>query len=1440
MYVIFKKTQKNEYKMNKQLMKLGLIVLLLLGLTLPISLIIIPQSSERFLPPPDFSEKHLANAQELGEQIIIDVGQYPKALDIADANNDGIPDCISANYLGWSASLLLWNATIENWNKISIPGNNASSDIEIADANNDGFNDIVIAHMCADTLVITWNDTTQTWNEGMNLFMGDMLHGVAVGDANNDGFNDIVVSNHVSESISIRYWNEELGEWEPPISKSVGSEPTDVCIADINHDTFNDIIVSNTLDDSLSVFFWDTIAQDWKPEHVISLDTMPQGICIADANNDNFNDIIVAGYGSDSIYIFHWNESIEDWEFILEKTVGLNPYSVAVGDINEDGYNDLVASNEGEHTISLLYWNENMGNWEDHIRRNVGQTPRDVKIGDVNNDNVNDIVVANHDDNTVSIFLGEESAPPTLDEALTDQLVAFGDVFYYDVNASDPSGIDHYWLTGTTSFTINNEGIITNSSLLSIGDYWFTIHVNDTLGYERSCVLRVSVQDIEKQTSDIIDEMLAKYLNEYNSYGYFPSHYQSSLQGIYYTLSVLNATEQLVQVNFEEITDIIMSYYDSAAELFMDAYATRYLDTDFDLEYYPLNTLLEVNCYAILSLELLGKLDVIEPQKSDFIDFIWSCFDPAEGGYIGQPYNESLHSNFKVASLDNTYFAVKTLDALIDSWTEYNGERTQIVTFIEDCQIFNLAFDFYGGFENDLDPTFRSLRVFGPNMLSSYYALKTLEVFGMQETINIEAFHTCLAAAYHEEEDYFEFSELSPYPDYCIYSATALGLDLALMTEYQGQEFNATEILNFLLNSRNEVGIWDSTPYYNFYELIDTFQITRSLKECEGMKNLTLPDKLTIAGAMAYFKSMCGYSTTPREYTRIELLYSIIHSFSRYDRISELALQELYVAFSSAYYYLEGNEYKGFYGSITEQQDTVEYYRSYPIEFYSMSNHEHSEHIDYLVNHKFSYWVLTSLEKLFKLDDFAFANNLTKLLQSIERCQILEAQSNQFGAFVPFESWKERPLAHQEKIVFLEQTYFALKNIEYLMNYLELGNLASSNIDLDAVYVSLIQHMEETAQFQYYQPAYSNSPETILKNTYYAIETLLLIDHYSLNDQKIKNFVLQTLDYSNIENVYYCYKIDNLLNLDITFDVVKTHDLVHNIYSESEGELYVTPERTSMDPETFGWLTEMACEDDYRCEIDYFPQVQLNGQNKISISICNIILEELGPYANLKFESTQLGTHSFEKLLNNTYRYIANAPLDPNNYPMIYGNICIYEISEKVAEYPLSFNTFYEFSADFSLTNTSTDCQINIISNLTTASGVRPLYDGTAYIKLFYNQKYVKTFYLTRQEFVDHTEFMNSIALSTAGTYRVEAYVNDGIDSNDHYLGSSTFEYRGSSGSTSLSLLLIPTASSSTHTNNGIASGNTTTLFPLLIMLFAFPIGILAYVAYRKKKRYRP
>ena len=926
--------------------------------------------------------------------------------------------------------------------------------------------------------------------------------------------------------------------------------------------------------------------------------------------------------------------------------------------------------------------------------------------------------------------------------------------------------------------------------------------------------------------SEIISEMFDHYIDDYTQNGYFSSDYTPSLQGTYYSLSILEKIGKLDTINQSAITDFIMDHYNATSGLFMDDYALRYLDTDYNLEFYPLSSITEVNAYAVLSLEILGELDLIDSQA--MIDFMWSCQHPSTGGFGGQAYDPDLFVYATAGTLDNTYFAVRVLNVLLDSWTGYTTQRDQFIDFITGSQELNPSSDHYGAFYIDPERKYPYLGYANPSLLSAYYALETLELFNMEDLIDTSAFHSYLDACYQPDADYFKIAHLTSFPNQSIYTATAVGLELSLLTGYT--VVDDSEIINFLLSNRNDIGIWDVTDSYGFYELFDTFEIIRSLSNTGHINELDSAAKNAITSAMNVFRTYQGFSFYSQELTKASQLYSIAESFRMYDRVGDLEILEIYYDLEEAYWENIHQDTRVFWGYINTEGEYSRFKLS-PIEFDSIGTRDHTDYIDYVSSHKWSYKALRALNKLYKLDDFDNYHNLTELLESAVDCQITDTESDKFGGFVPYD--RVKLYMNPEKFVYFDHAYYAIKTLEFLTEWLGIGNISDTDIDTNALYVYLSPFIVETPNIIYCEPDHitGSNTELRLEHTYYLAELFDILEYPSLDTQKIKTFVQQSLDYGNIKNLYYCYKLNELLGLDIDFNLELTHQLIKDIYDPAEKKLYLTAEHQKTDPEIFYWICYMAQNDGYDLTLDYPATLEMDDEFSITATICNIILDTADTYHTVKLESNTLGNHELTKSTDETYIYSQTIPLNKTYFPQISGEICLYEGPILITSETFSFDTFYEWNYDLQIVNNSDLQEFTIHANLSSFTGLHPLEDGEATIDIYKDDIFQQSTYCSIDYVGTPTVYTKSITLSEYGEYRFDVYLYDGINTSKHFLQSYIYAYEDPSGSGDPD----PDSPPDSNSTNSPPQIPPSIIMPIIIPSICIPLGVLGFVTYRKK-----
>ncbi|MDF1537924.1 MAG: hypothetical protein P1Q69_03380 [Candidatus Thorarchaeota archaeon] len=97
--------------------------------------------------------------------------------------------------------------------------------------------------------------------------------------------------------------------------------------------------------------------------------------------------------------------------------------------------------------------------------------------------------------NASFIIFVEDTTEPWWIDAPSDKYSELGDFFYFDLNASDFSGIDS-WTINNTDFSIGlSDGIIRNDTTLSVGNYTLETVVFDDWGWNTTAIFVVTVDD---------------------------------------------------------------------------------------------------------------------------------------------------------------------------------------------------------------------------------------------------------------------------------------------------------------------------------------------------------------------------------------------------------------------------------------------------------------------------------------------------------------------------------------------------------------------------------------------------------------------------------------------------------------------------------------------------------------------------------------------------------------------------------------------------------------------------------------------------------------------------------------------------------------------------------------------------------------------------------
>jgi len=857
---------------------------------------------------------------------------------------------------------------------------------------------------------------------------------------------------------------------------------------------------------------------------------------------------------------------------------------------------------------------------------------------------------------------------------------------------------------------------------------------------------------------ELIDLILDMKVANFSKNGFYPTFYESSLQSIYYYLCVVKGLGFLGDVNNSRLIDIIMSYYDTQQGIFMDSYSYRYLDST--VMYYYLTSVLEVNCYVVLSLEMLNGLERIDTNR--MIDFIWSCYNPITSGFIGQPYDISLDSRFRISTMDNTYFAVITLDLLMGDWTSHWQQKNNIISLVSSLQFSN-ATPGFGGFMNDNDPSFDSIMLKEPSMLSSYYCIKTLETFGMINVIRIADFHQYLTSLKSSSENlfYFGHSYLNNY-DY-EYIGTALALELAELTGLAISDKNA--IIDTLIAHRNARGIWDECRSYPYHDLFYTTHVIQPLVGINAIIRFNLEVKTEIFQAMDLFRTWRGFSPVSIDVPSTTLIYSIITSFEYQDRLSELALDSLYNTIQVSSYRDPYFDVSYFY-SFSVNTSKKGFY-SIPIEYYSYGRNVHVPDANYKVSHESTYEALESLLIMGRLGEFHAYRNLNYFIKNIKTCQVLDQSLHNRGGFLPSPNFYFYSTIDQDANIHVEQAYHAIRALEIMCNYLG-KSMEDTDIDIQALLSYIQGKYLETEEIIYCLDGYTNNKNILLRDTYFMIYLLKALSSFSLDIEKIKNFVTQNIDYSNIENLYYCYKIFEILQVDIPFNFEEAHSLVKDSFESSFHE-FLARDQDVIRQANLRFACEMAANDTRKIAYKIPSIVEHGHRFNISASYCNIVLDDPGVCTSMIFENTVLGAIYLDRVSSSLFRKEIMMPASPSLYPSLNGTIKALAGGLTIANVSVSINTSYSLDIIPEIATSSDHVILEIkisIGSLALPSTSR------VNASIYKSDSFFKNVEMSKTNYPTFTSFKLTFYFTGENTYLFEVFLLDGYVPNPRWIGS--------------------------------------------------------------------
>jgi hypothetical protein len=357
------------------------------------------------------------------ESLRIKVGKSPGSVEIADLNNDNIPDLAITSETESNVTILLGNGKgsfvpVANSPFFAGP---IPNDIVIKDFNKDGNMDLAFANHEEKYITVLLGKGNGSFAPSPHSpFPVEVLphtHGIAAGDFNSDNRLDIVTDSWANDEVAVFFGDSSNLFKKQGAFFKVGKRPYQRHrVADINGDNTDDIVTTNIESKNVTLLLGNGKGSFHEAAgSPFACGDAPFGLAIGDVNGDGQPDFAIVNSpssmsgnsGTNGLTVLTGDGK---GNFTMMKgspfKAGKIPNRVAIGDINGDRVNDIIISDNESDEI-YLYIMSKGGNISSVSTITVGNHPKGIAIADLNSDGKGDIVVCNQLDNDISIIIAK-------------------------------------------------------------------------------------------------------------------------------------------------------------------------------------------------------------------------------------------------------------------------------------------------------------------------------------------------------------------------------------------------------------------------------------------------------------------------------------------------------------------------------------------------------------------------------------------------------------------------------------------------------------------------------------------------------------------------------------------------------------------------------------------------------------------------------------------------------------------------------------------------------------------------------------------------------------------------------------------------------------------------------------------------------------------------
>lgn len=335
-----------------------------------------------------------AKSTEFQQVTTFNTGDAPKSIALADFNQDGRLDIVTANQGSNSVSVLLGKGDGTFRTAMNTSVGQGPDSLTVGDFNRDGKPDVAVVSRDLNTVSILLGNGDGTFQRPENYRVGVSPSFVVTGDFNNDGRLDLAVV--ASGQLSVLLGNGD-GTFQKAMNSSFSGSV--LAVGDFNGDGKLDLAsafshsVFLALGNGNGTFKQQTQVMRWANANVGPLTA-------TDTNRDGRLDLVAGTSLGIGVLLGRGNGSFRALSFFGPSA---NSGGLAVGDLNGDGKPDLVLG-DSDLTIFLGHGDGTFGASRDYVESGTEFFPA---MGDFNHDNKLDVVTGKAIGSSVTVYLGD-------------------------------------------------------------------------------------------------------------------------------------------------------------------------------------------------------------------------------------------------------------------------------------------------------------------------------------------------------------------------------------------------------------------------------------------------------------------------------------------------------------------------------------------------------------------------------------------------------------------------------------------------------------------------------------------------------------------------------------------------------------------------------------------------------------------------------------------------------------------------------------------------------------------------------------------------------------------------------------------------------------------------------------------------------------------------